>query len=60
MMFENHMIVTGGLPFAELRKKALINAAAMAADKSPEFSRLIREGLPGFALPPGRAEEIRQ
>jgi hypothetical protein len=60
MMFENRTITTGGLPFPELRKKALINAAAKAADKSPGFSRLIREGLPGFALPPGGAEEIRQ
>jgi hypothetical protein len=60
MMFENRTIATGGLPFAELRKKALINAAAKAADKSPGFSRLIREGLPGFALPPGGAETIRQ
>lgn len=48
MLYENNAISTDGLPFAELRKKALINTAAMAADKSPEFSRRIREGRPGF------------
>jgi hypothetical protein len=31
------------LPFAELRDRAHINAAARAADQSSEFSRLIRE-----------------
>jgi hypothetical protein len=31
------------LPFAELRDRAHINAAARAADQSPEFSRLIRQ-----------------
>ncbi|MEI6034715.1 MAG: DUF4105 domain-containing protein [Verrucomicrobiae bacterium] len=60
MMFENRTIAADGLTFSELRQKALINAAAKAADKSPGFSRLIREGRPGFALPPGRAKETRQ
>ena len=53
-------VATGGLPFPELRKKALINAAAQAADKSPDFSRLIREGLPGFTAPQGSAGDDRQ
>ena len=53
MMFEHGMLAAGGLPFPELRQKALINDAAMAADKSPEFSRLIREGRPGFSSPGG-------
>lgn len=48
MLFERSMFSTGGLPFTELRKRALINPAAKAADKSPDFSRLIREGRPGF------------
>jgi len=60
MMFENRTVATGGLPFPELRKKALINAAAQAADKSPDFSRLIREGLPGFTAPQGSAGDDRQ
>ncbi len=53
MMYERHRIITDGLPFAELRKRALINDVAKAADKSPEFSRVIREDRPGFATPPG-------
>jgi Domain of unknown function (DUF4105) len=35
------------LPFPELQVRSLINARAQAADNSPDFSRLIREGLPG-------------
>ena len=38
------------LPFAELKRRSLINARAQAADQAPDFSRRIREGLPGFAL----------
>jgi hypothetical protein len=34
------------LPFAELRRRALINAAAKAAGDGPDFSEKIREGLP--------------
>lgn len=60
MMFERGTIATGGLAFAELRQKALINAAAKAADTSPEFSRVIREGLPGFASPQNDAAQIEQ
>ena len=35
------------LPFEELKRRSLINVAAQAADQAPEFSRRIREGLPG-------------
>ncbi len=35
-----------GLPFAELRQRAQINAQARAADGAEDFSRRIREGLP--------------
>jgi hypothetical protein len=48
MLFERNMFSNGGLPFTELRKGALINPAAKAADKSPDFSSLIRKGRPGF------------
>jgi hypothetical protein len=48
MMFERHVLATGGLPFAELKKQALINAAAQSADTAPDFSRRIREGRAGF------------
>lgn len=46
MMYERHLIVTGGLPFAELKARSLINSRAQAADALPDFSQLIRVGLP--------------
>lgn len=36
------------LPFAELKEKSLIDARAQAADQAPNFSELIRAGLPSF------------
>ena len=51
MLYERRMIASAGLPFDELKKRAWIDKAAKAADKSPEFSRLIREGRPGFTTP---------
>jgi hypothetical protein len=45
LMYERHLIVTGGLPFAELKARSLINAHAKAADGSADFSKLIRVGL---------------
>jgi hypothetical protein len=38
----------GNLPFDELKSRAHINPAAKAADKSPDFSHLIRVNRPGF------------
>jgi hypothetical protein len=46
LMYEHQLIVTGGLPFAELKARSLINSRAQAADGSPDFSKLIRVGLP--------------
>jgi uncharacterized protein DUF4105 len=46
MLYEHGAFVTGGLPFAELKDRSLINKRANAADQSPDFSRLIREKLP--------------
>jgi Domain of unknown function (DUF4105) len=37
------------LPFEELRRRSRINTTAQAADRAPDFSRRIREGLPGMA-----------
>ena len=37
------------LPFEELKRRSLVNAAAQAADQAPDFSRRIRVGLPGPA-----------
>lgn len=46
LMYEHHIIVTGGLPFAELKSQSLIDSRARAANDSPDFSKLIRVGLP--------------
>ena len=53
MMYENSSLVTGGLTLPALKAQAHINAAARAADDSPEWSRLIREGRVGFSHQPG-------
>jgi hypothetical protein len=39
-------IVDRSLSFAELKERSHINKKALAADASPDFSQLIREGLP--------------
>jgi hypothetical protein len=49
MMYEHGSLATGGLPLPALKEQAHINAAAKAADTSPDFSKLIREGRVGFA-----------
>jgi hypothetical protein len=46
MLYQDHAIATGGLPFTELKQRSLINERARAADKDPDFSRLIRKELP--------------
>jgi hypothetical protein len=46
LLYERHAIATGGLPFGKLKQRSLINQRARAADKDPDFSRLIRAGLP--------------
>jgi hypothetical protein len=48
MFYERGLLVTEGLSFTELRRRAHINAAAKASDQDPEFSRRIRTGIPGF------------
>lgn len=49
LLYERHLIATGGLSFPELKEHSHINTAARAADHDPDFSAKIREGLPGFA-----------
>ncbi|MES2661295.1 MAG: DUF4105 domain-containing protein [Verrucomicrobiota bacterium] len=51
LMYERHTIVTDGLPFAELKRRALIDTAAKAAGDSADFSTLIRAGRPGMGMP---------
>ncbi len=48
LMYERHAIETGGLPFAELKQRSLIDAAAKAANDDPDFSARIRAGRPGM------------
>ena len=48
MFYQRGLLSTGGLPFVELKQRALINKIANEADQDPEFSRRIRTGLPGF------------
>jgi len=47
LMYERNLIVTDGLPFPELKTRSLIDTRARAANDSPDFSKLIRVGLPG-------------
>ena len=47
MLYDNGLI-DRSLPFAKLKKLALINARAKAADGDPDFSGKIRAGLPGM------------
>jgi hypothetical protein len=46
LLYERHAIATGSLPFAELKRRSLINKRANTADQDPDFSRLIRKDLP--------------
>jgi len=48
MLYERGDLVTGNLPFAQLKQQAHINAGARAANDAPDFSRRIREGRAGF------------
>jgi hypothetical protein len=50
-MYERHLIVTSGLPSARLKARILIDTRARAANDSPDFSQLIREGLPFLSKP---------
>jgi hypothetical protein len=46
MLYQDHVVATGGLSFTELKQRSLINERARTADQDPGFSRAIREGLP--------------
>ena len=48
LMYERRVMATDGLPFAELKRRALINPAARAANNALDFSTRIRDGRPGF------------
>lgn len=40
------------IPLAELKERGHVNARARAADQAPDFSRRIRDGIPGIADQP--------
>jgi hypothetical protein len=48
MLYERNALVTDGLPFAELKQRVHINAAAREANDAPDFSKRIRAGVPGM------------
>lgn len=48
LMFERGTIASGGLPFQELKKRALIGVAPKSMDSAFDFSKEIRIGRPGF------------
>ncbi len=48
LLYDRGRLVSGGLPFPELKQREHINAAARAANRSPDFSALIRAGRVGF------------
>ncbi|MGB8169381.1 MAG: DUF4105 domain-containing protein [Chthoniobacteraceae bacterium] len=48
MLFERGAFRTGGLPFAELKAHSLVNERARAANAAEDFSKRIRENLPGL------------
>ena len=55
MLYEHHRLVTGGLSLPELKAQAHINAAGIAADDSPDWSKLVRQGRVGFTGQTGPA-----
>jgi hypothetical protein len=50
MLYESGNIETGGLPFAQLKEQAHINAAARQSSAA-DFCRRVREGRVGFTNP---------
>jgi hypothetical protein len=52
-------MITGNLPFDELKRRAYINPAANMLNDAPDFSRQVRLNRPGFN-PVGAADSPRQ
>jgi Domain of unknown function (DUF4105) len=48
LLYERRRLVTGGLPFPELKQRQHINPFAHTVNQSPDFSALIRAGRIGF------------
>jgi hypothetical protein len=49
-LYEHGRLESGGLPFAELQRRAHINARAHAADQAADFSQRIRDGNPAMPV----------
>ncbi|MEE4261598.1 MAG: DUF4105 domain-containing protein [Desulfobacteraceae bacterium] len=49
--------IDNSLPFDTLKRLSCINEQAKAAENSPEFSKLIRKGLPGMDRVPEKGRE---
>ncbi len=50
LLYERGRLVTGGLPFADLKQREHINPFAHTVNTSPDYSSLIRVGRTGFTL----------
>lgn len=48
LLYERGRLVTGGLPFPELKEREHINPYAHTVNRAPDFSTLIRVGRVGF------------
>jgi Domain of unknown function (DUF4105) len=48
LLYERGRLVTGGLPFPELKQREHINSYAQTVNQAPDFSTLIRLGRVGF------------
>ena len=48
LLYDRGRLVTGGLPFPELKRREHINAFAQTVNQSPDWSALIRQGRVGF------------
>jgi len=48
LLYDQGRVVTGGLPFPELKQREHLNAAAQAANGTPDWSAQIRAGRVGF------------
>ncbi len=58
LMYERGTIVSAGLPFEELKARALIDSAAKSANEAPDFSSRIRLVRPGFQQSSGVAAAL--
>jgi len=56
LLYERGVIATK-VPLTELKERGHVNTRARAADKDADFSRLIRQGVPGIDLSPANSQK---